>query len=215
MEIIYSNFFVCSHNIQHDAVLINTRSSDGQDSLLAISEVLDIEEDIMSPAYGIKGKLDASVQTIIQMQEAAFFAKGQKSTKTATGPMPFEIKTGRATAGLEHRAQTMLYTLLMSERYGVQVDEGLLYYTQTEEVVKVPAARNEIRSLMVSRNQLASYMIRRSHRRVKGVERGDIEEPFLPPTIDDDWVCGKCYAVDTCMLYRKVYRHLFFNLAGC
>jgi hypothetical protein len=32
-------------------------------------------------------------------------------------PMPFEIKTGRAVGVMEHRAQTMLYTLLMEERY--------------------------------------------------------------------------------------------------
>jgi len=33
--------------------------------------------------------------------------------------MPFEIKTGMSKAGMEHRAQTMLYTLLMEERYGM------------------------------------------------------------------------------------------------
>ena len=33
--------------------------------------------------------------------------------------MPFEIKTGMSRAGMEHRAQTMLYTLLMEERYGM------------------------------------------------------------------------------------------------
>ena len=31
--------------------------------------------------------------------------------------MPFEIKTGRAVGVMEHRAQTMLYTLLMEDRY--------------------------------------------------------------------------------------------------
>ncbi len=33
--------------------------------------------------------------------------------------MPFEIKTGMSRGGMEHRAQTMLYTLLMEERYGM------------------------------------------------------------------------------------------------
>jgi DNA replication ATP-dependent helicase Dna2 len=31
-----------------------------------------------------------------------------------------------------------------------------------------------------------------------------MEEPFLPPTIDDERTCKRCYALDTCMLYRKV-----------
>ena len=125
--------------------------------------------------------------------------------------MPFEIKTGRAVAGMEHRAQTMLYTLLMGERYGTEVPSGLLYYTQSEEVVRVPAARNELRALLVARNELAGHMM--SRLRAKGeitVSERDGEaslddlESFLPPTIDDNRTCGKCFALDTCMLYRKV-----------
>ena len=41
--------------------------------------------------------------------------------------MPFEIKTGMAKAGMEHRAQTMLYTLLMEERYGMLTHSHNLY----------------------------------------------------------------------------------------
>lgn len=124
---------------------------------------------------------------------------------------------------MEHRAQTMLYTLLMSERYKTEVPSGLLYYTQSEEVIRVPAARNEIRGLVIARNQMASYMIRRgkprkrrtqpegnkSSRVIPGVEdeihevEFEPEEPFLPPTLDDARVCGRCYALNNCMLYRR------------
>jgi len=31
---------------------------------------------------------------------------------------PLEIKTGRSVGVMAHRAQTMLYTLLMEDRYG-------------------------------------------------------------------------------------------------
>lgn len=110
--------------------------------------------------------------------------------------MPFEIKTGRSIAGMEHRAQTMLYTLLAEERYGVQVPSGLLYYTQSEEVVRVPRGRNELRGLICARNEMAAYMMRR-------LDQGKAPEPFLPPTIDDERTCKKCYALDACMLYRK------------
>ncbi len=59
---------------------------------------------------------------------------------------------------MEHRAQTILYTVLMEERYGefdlqmtitgcspllilgVDVPAGLLYYTPTDEVIQVPAS---------------------------------------------------------------------------
>ncbi len=121
---------------------------------------------------------------------------GNISKPTVThGPKPLEIKTGRATAAMEHRAQTMLYTLLAQERYGIDVSSGLLYYTQNDEVVQVPANRNELRGLILGRNELAMYMMRRQ------LKSG---EPSLPPTIDDERICTRCYQLDICMLYRKV-----------
>ena len=140
---------------------------------------------------------------------------------------------------MEHRAQTMLYTLLLSERYGVDIREGLLYYTQSGggEVVRVPRGRNEVRGLIGIRNELVGYMWRRI-RRKKGKGKEDInnaqaedvdvdmediippsslnpvksskdnepeEEPFLPPPIDDERACKRCYALDTCLLFRKAH----------
>ena len=139
---------------------------------------------------------------------------------------------------MEHRAQTMLYSLLLSERHGVDIREGLLYYTQSGggEVVRVPRGRNEVRGLIGIRNELAGYIWRRV-RRKKGKAKEDIskaragvldvdmediippsslnpikssndnetEEPFLPPPIDDERACKRCYALDTCLLFRKAY----------
>lgn len=71
----------------------------------------------------------------------------------------------------------MLYTLLMSDRYGSfdsffldailtaatdeAIDSGLLYYSQANVVFRVKAARNEIRSLLITRNDFATYLHRR------------------------------------------------------
>ncbi|KAG5733745.1 DNA2-like helicase, partial [Termitomyces sp. T112] len=111
-----------------DATLTNTRAVKQQgNSLLAVSELLDIEEDIWSPTYGLKGKLDVTVNAIVSDPNPPF------APVLSSGPKPLEIKTGRAVAAMEHRAQTMLYTLLTAERYGVEVPSGLLYYTQSEE----------------------------------------------------------------------------------
>lgn len=94
---------------QPDAVLTDVRGSSATKSLLALTGLHDIEEEMWSPTYGLKGKVDASVQVTIKEDKVA----GKKTSWT----MPFEIKTGRSTGGSEHRAQTMLYTLLMAERY--------------------------------------------------------------------------------------------------
>ena len=183
-------------------MLTDTYSLEREPTLLAITQLHDVEEDIWSPTYGLKGKLDATVQILISSP-----ATLPTQTRTmATHPTPLEIKTGRAIAGIEHRAQTLLYTLLASDRYATHIPAGLLYYTQSEEVVKVPANRNEIRALLVQRNLLAGFVVRNQGRTRKGGKKGevDIEEPFLPATIDNERVCGRCYALDACMLYRKV-----------
>lgn len=93
----------------------------------------------------------------------------------------------------------MLYTLLMQERYGDSVDLGLLYYTQSEEVISVPVNRLELRALVAVRNTIAEWMARRF--RDRGLQRNS---SFLPPTIDSERLCGRCYALDACMLYRRV-----------
>jgi DNA replication ATP-dependent helicase Dna2 len=78
-------------------------------SLLAITGLHDIEEDIWSPKWGLKGKVDASVQASIKRP-------GHQEAEANVAPL--EIKTGRAIGVMAHRAQTMLYTLLMEGRYG-------------------------------------------------------------------------------------------------
>lgn len=199
-------------------MLTNTRSTSSHPSYLAITKLLDVEEDIWSPTYGLKGKLDATVHAVISDPAPSTpFSRGNPERALASGPVPLELKTGRAVAGLEHRAQTMLYTLLLSERYGVDVPSGLLYYTQSEEVVRVPRMRNEIRGLIGARNEMAGFMMRRMRlRKAKGsstkADERDVEdEPFLPPTIDDERVCKRCYVVSSCMLYRKVCSFSIFS----
>ncbi|KDR70214.1 hypothetical protein GALMADRAFT_76567, partial [Galerina marginata CBS 339.88] len=211
------------------AALTNTRSgAHDAPSLLAITDLLDIEEDIWSPTYGIKGKIDATVQGIISdpiptpsapnssyskpfQTQNAIFPPARTQTQT---PLPLELKTGRALAGMEHRAQTMLYTLLLSERYGADVTDGLLFYTQSEgEVVRVPRGRNEVRGLLGVRNEVAAFMWRRVQASPRGTpgsqapeqELADLEEHFLPAPIDDERTCKRCYALEACLLFRKTH----------
>jgi DNA replication ATP-dependent helicase Dna2 len=57
--------------------------------------------------YGLKGNIDATVQ--VNMSDGDY-------EKTLV--VPLEVKTGRSNTNEGHRAQTALYTLLLSDRYG-------------------------------------------------------------------------------------------------
>lgn len=72
---------------------------------ISISKVLDIEEHLWSPTFGIKGMVDASVEMTMSKNNRVIVA-------------PFELKTGKTSKFLTNRAQTLLYTLLMADRYG-------------------------------------------------------------------------------------------------
>lgn len=74
---------------------------------LSINKLLEVEEHIWSPMYGLKGNVDATVQVACHDGE---------SDKNLV--IPLELKTGNRDTNQAHRAQTALYTLLLSDRYG-------------------------------------------------------------------------------------------------
>jgi DNA replication ATP-dependent helicase Dna2 len=104
-----------------DALLIDPRSNTkpgGDEPRIGITGVLDTEEEIWSPKYGLKGKIDVTVQAHVAEKSSSiknhcFDPKDSSSLQI----FPLEIKTGRQPSGIEHIAQTMLYTLLLSDRY--------------------------------------------------------------------------------------------------
>ncbi|KAL5511792.1 DNA2 [Sanghuangporus vaninii] len=203
-----------------NANLSNTRDIQGATARLAITRLLDVEEEIWSPKLGFKGKVDASLQ--VRIDEFAADRVNHRSREstpcTTVANMPLEIKTGRAAPSMEHRAQTMLYSVLMDERHGSKLAEssfdspltitkgGLLFYTQSEEIIRVPVGRNELRGLIITRNELANYLTRRLRMKTGSApdnrQKSDASS-FLPPTINQDRACSRCYVADACMLYRK------------
>lgn len=86
---------------------------------VAIRDVLNIEEHLWSPAFGIKGMVDATIEILVSPNK-----------KILT--MPFELKTGRASRFVSHRAQTILYTLLLSDSYGKYLFMSLYFNDQKE-----------------------------------------------------------------------------------
>jgi len=146
---------------------------------VSINKVLDIEEHVWSPAYGLKGNIDATVQVRIE----------EPDVPTRTLIVPLEVKTGKNTSLVNHRAQTMLYTLMMSDRYDVDVNCGMLYYVEAKESIRVRALRHEVRGLIMGRNELARLIRARDQ---------------LPEMIRSERDCKNCYAADSCLVYHKV-----------
>lgn len=163
--------------IESDAVI---RDRKGALVPTAVNKLLEVEEHIWSPMYGLKGNIDATVQAQLHLP-------GDLSPKNLV--VPLELKTGMKENVDAHRAQTALYTLLLSDRYDVEVTSGILFYMETSKTFRVEGIRNEIRQLIIWRNLLASYV----HDKLE-----------LPEMIKKEHLCKRCYAQTSCFTYHKL-----------
>ena len=145
---------------------------------MSITKLLDVEEHVWSPMYGLKGNIDATVQVTMQ--------DGQDRRRLT---VPLELKTGKGNMNANHKAQTALYTLLLSDRYDVQIAYGILYYMETSEISRIPGIRNEIRGMIIQRNEVACYVRQRLE---------------LPSMLKSPHICGRCFAKTTCFTYHKL-----------
>ncbi|CAA7406684.1 unnamed protein product [Spirodela intermedia] len=167
---------------------------DGEKSI-AITEVMDIEEMAQAPRYGLKGMIDAS----LHIKMGSF--DGGASDKI----IPLEFKTGKATIGqalslyflqaaIEHRAQVILYTLLMSERYqNRDVDSGLIYYLHTDQTLGIKVQRSDLIGIIMRRNELATDILKASTVQI------------LPPMLRSPSICKSCRHLNICTVYHKAH----------
>ncbi|EOA38778.1 hypothetical protein CARUB_v10011024mg [Capsella rubella] len=149
-----------------------------------ISEVIDIEEMSWAPKYGLKGMIDASVRVIVESDMNTVNEK----------IMPLEFKSGKAPSGqssMEHSAQVILYTLLMSERYLKHIDNGLLYYLQSEQTQGISVQRSDLVGLIIRRNELANDIL------------VALTTQKLPPMLRNPNMCRNCRHLDVCTIYHK------------
>lgn len=145
---------------------------------MCVSKLLDVEEHVWSPMYGLKGNIDATVQVTM---------KDGNGERTLT--VPFEVKTGKNPSA-SHRAQTALYTLLLSDRYDIDIAYGILYYMETSETIRIPAIRRELIHMIMQRNELACF-VRERHAQ-------------LPKMLKKESLCNRCYANVSCFIYHKL-----------
>ncbi|CAI7630725.1 unnamed protein product [Penicillium bialowiezense] len=145
---------------------------------LSISKLLEVEEHIWSPMYGLKGNIDATVQVTCR--------DGDNEKHLV---VPLELKTGRRDTNQTHRAQTALYTLLMSDRYDIDVTFGLLYYLELTKTLSIRGIRHELLQMIQVRNNLSGYIREREQ---------------LPPMLKKPRQCTRCYAKTPCLIYHKL-----------
>lgn len=161
-----------------------------------IDDIQDIEENVWVPQFGLKGKIDVSVQV--------------RQRYAAPKSMPLELKTGRASFSSEHKGQVIIYQLMQSE-VGKSVDSGLLLYLREGIMREVPATRNEKRDLIMLRNDLAYYLTRHMKpKRATERNAGDsddmgvkFESMELPDPINHHNACEKCPYSTICCSFLK------------
>ena len=147
-----------------------------------------VEENIWSAGLGLKGMIDATllaapVDPSLRPQQQQGGAA--VNAAAAAGLFPLELKSGSNSAQLQllHRAQVMLYSLLLRDRYGPNPDAvagdgdgpgaaggGVLAYVTAKgvEVHAVPPKGNELRRLLVVRNRVAQALVRANQLRGQG-----------------------------------------------
>uniref|UniRef100_A0ABM5G0X0 DNA replication ATP-dependent helicase/nuclease n=1 Tax=Pogona vitticeps TaxID=103695 RepID=A0ABM5G0X0_9SAUR len=164
---------------------------DKDDSLctVKVTEILDVEENIWCPRFGIKGKIDVTVGVTIH-----------RRSQTQYKIVPLELKSGKESNSIEHRSQVVLYSLLCQGRRA-DPEAGFLLYLKTGNMFPVPGNRMDRRELIKLRNQLAFYLLH-------SLCKSDIAEEQtqfapLPPLISDSQICSYCSQKQNCMLYNR------------
>jgi DNA replication ATP-dependent helicase Dna2 len=193
-----------------DTALVDDRQ--GQKVWMSISKLIAIEEHVWSPTYGLKGNIDATI-------EAHLFDHPDRPGKKLI--LPFEVKTGRTTQSPAHRAQTALYTLLLSDRYDTGVTAGILYYLDSSSIYRIAPPVREVRQMIQQRNRLAVYIFRaRQPQQSASDDQPDplasqiVEGSDLPNLLKTPFKCSKCYAQQSCFTYHALKENGTAETAG-
>lgn len=150
---------------------------------ICIPHVFSLEESISCPTLGLKGKLDAIVLV-------RFLCESQPVSIL----VPLELKTSRSSSSAAHRAQTLLYTLLLSHRYSVPVPFGLLFYVASTTLLRISATTTEMQALMMIRNRLVAASQEFSHSSLLQ----------LPRTISNPMNCKQCSQLENCSVLTRL-----------
>uniref|UniRef100_A0A667X6H7 DNA replication ATP-dependent helicase/nuclease n=1 Tax=Myripristis murdjan TaxID=586833 RepID=A0A667X6H7_9TELE len=153
-------------------------------------KLADIEENVWSPRFGLKGKIDVTARVRIH--------RGHNGSRTPLERvMPLELKTGRESNSIEHRSQVILYTLMSMERH-YDAEAGFLLYLKTGNLHPVVAGRMDRRELLKLRNTLVHHLSRSVE---KSTEQSRLSR--LPDILTNRKTCQYCPQRRNCALYER------------
>ncbi|XP_037256405.1 DNA replication ATP-dependent helicase/nuclease DNA2 isoform X1 [Falco biarmicus] len=178
-----------ANQIKMQLKLSSGEKPEDSSSKIEIVGIVDIEENIWSPRFGLKGKIDVTARVKIHRQSGV-----------QSRIMPLELKSGKESNSIEHRSQVVLYTLLNLERR-VDPEAGFLLYLKTGNMYPVSGARMDRRELMKLRNHVAFYLKHSTYKSAIGRQRSQLAA--LPPVIDDSQACKYCSQIHNCFLYSR------------
>lgn len=144
--------------------------------MFSVNNALDIEESIWSPMFGLRGKVDVTLES-----------KLLNNNTSGKFLLPMEIKTGREY--LTHLAQASLYALLFKDRYDMELSSFLLVYTKDKLTKKCDISPTDLKSLINLRNKVSKF------------HQGDSRA--LPPLLKSA-VCDRCDVQGACMTINKL-----------
>lgn len=154
----------------------------------SICDIQDIEENVCIPHLGMKGRVDVTAEVSINSRRKV---------------MPLELKTGRASYSLEHKAQVIIY-LMMMNLGNEEIDAGLLLYLKENSMQEIKSNHHEKRDLLILRNTLAHYFAKQSKdpQSTDTLESdGILRMMELPEPINHPTACSRCPYQTVCCAY--------------
>ncbi|XP_015269363.1 PREDICTED: DNA replication ATP-dependent helicase/nuclease DNA2 [Gekko japonicus] len=184
-------FMYKQHQPNQRSMQLKRPRDNEEDSVCSVrvTEILDVEENIWCPRFGLKGKIDVTAGVTIH-----------RRSRTESRVMPLELKSGKESNSIEHRSQVVLYSLLCQGRRG-DPEAGLLLYLKTGNMFPVPGNRMDRRELIKLRNQLAFYLLHSTCKSDMGKQQTQLAP--LPPLINDSRACSYCSQRQNCALYSR------------
>lgn len=154
-----------------------------QDLEVKVIGVTDIEENVWSTKYGLKGKID--VTGLVRVYD-----KKNKTVKDKT--LPLELKTGNPNLSMSHAAQVSLYSMMIEDRYA-ETNQGLVIYLKNQAAMHNVTLKHNIRRDLVQRRNDLNYHSKSHY--------------FGPEMANQLRMCRNCERLTECVLMSEMYDH--------